>query len=428
MPLRERPPAGRPTVCIVHHAYYPQHGHVRRDAETLTRQGYDVTVIALQQPGQPRRDRVHGVDVYRLPLTHQRGSVLHYLLEYGRLLGLSFLTLTKLHLRKRFQVVEIDNMPDVLVFSAIVPKLMGAKVILYIFDNMPELYMLTRRVDDRHPLVRLLTLLERLSARFADHVIVTHETAREIVRSRGVPASKLSVVLNGPDEAIFTPRPRREREGDDGTFEIATHGTILERYGIHVLVDALQRVVREVPNVHVTVFGEGEQRAALERNVHAAGLTERVRFAGWVPLDDLLDALSEADLGYVGMLCNNMLSNKLMEYVAMRVPVVVARWPTYEQYFDGDSVTYFEAGSADSLAEAVVEVYRGRSRAQRRAERAATLFQRYRWAVQRHVYCAIYETLLGRTAGRLAHEPSPATISRVLSRTQSDGRRFHAAR
>jgi glycosyltransferase involved in cell wall biosynthesis len=408
MPLADRRPAGRPAVCIVHHNYYPQRGNVLRNAETLAHAGYDVSVIVLQQPGQPRHERLNGVDVHRLPLTHQRGSVLHYLLEYGRLLGMAFLTLTKLHLRKRFRVIEIDNMPDVLVFSAIVPKLLGAKVILLIFDNMPELFMVARKAGSSHPIVRLLAFLERISAMLADRVIVTQETAREIGRSRGVPESKLAVVLQTPDERLFAPRPRREREREDGDFEIVTHGTILERFGIQVLIDALPRIVEEIPNVRVTVFGEGEYRAVLEDHARRAGMADRIRFPGWVPLEELPAALDRFDLGYVGMLCNNMLSNKMMEYVALGLPVVAARWPTYEHYFGDDAVRFFEAGSADALARAIVDVYRDPTAARQRAHRASELFRNYAWSVQADAYRAVYAAFGDRGNGYLPPERVPA--------------------
>ncbi|MGE3268395.1 MAG: glycosyltransferase family 4 protein [Chloroflexota bacterium] len=410
----------RPAVCIVHHSYYPQHGHMRRDAETLTRHGYDVTVIALHRDGQPRQERLNGVHVYRLPLTHERGSLWRYALEYARLMGLTFVTLTRLHWRKRFRVIEIDNMPDALVFSALVPKLMGAKVILYIFDNMPELMMVARGKSARHPLVRLLALQERVSAAFADRVIVTQETARQLASERGIPGKKVTVVLNGPDESIFTPPRLQEhpgtRTGASDTFEIVTHGTILERFGIQILIQALPRIIEQVPNVRVTVFGEGEYRPALEDLARTTGVADRVCFGGWVPLEQLPSVLSRFDLGYVGMLCNNMLSNKLMEYVAVGLPIVAARWPTYQHYFDDDSVAYFEAGSSDSLAAAIIGVYRDRPSALRRAARAAHRFVRYSWSAQRHIYCALYETLTG--SARL-HPETASAVRPHVRRTES---------
>ena len=141
------------------------------------------------------------------------------------------------------------------------------------------------------------------------------------------------------------------------------------------------------------MYGEGEYRRSLETLTQQLGVADRVHFGGWVPVDDLPSVLSRFDVGYVGMLCDNMLSNKLMEYVALRLPVVAARWPTYEHYFDDACVAFFNAGSPGSLADALVRVYHGRAAARQRAERAAERFERYRWSVQQRAYLGVYEAL-----------------------------------
>jgi glycosyltransferase involved in cell wall biosynthesis len=382
----------RPAACILRHSYYPD-GHVRRDAETLVQAGYDVSVVALRRAGQPAREELNGVSIYRLPVEHHRGSVLRYVWEYGAFFLLAFLTVALLHARKRFRIVEIDNMPDVLVFCALVPKLTGARLILYIFDNMPELLQVTRGYSARHPLVRLLALLERASAAVVDRVIVTQEIARRVVRARGVPDARITTVLNCPDEAIFTPRPPAAAAGHDA-FEIVTHGLILERFGVQTLIEALPAIAREVPTARLHVIGAGEYRAELERQVREGGLSERVELRSWVPLEELPDHLRRADAGYVGMHCDLMLSNKLMEYVALGIPAVVARWSVYEHYFPDDTVNYFRPKSAEALADAIVAIYRDPARARARAERAAELYRGYRWTVQREIYLGVYADLL----------------------------------
>jgi glycosyltransferase involved in cell wall biosynthesis len=400
----------RPTACIVRHNYYPD-GHVRRDAETLVQAGYDVSVVALRRPGQPAREELNGVSVYRMPVEHHRGSLLRYVWEYAAFFLTAFLTVTFLHARKRFRVVEVDNMPDVLVFTALVPKLTGARVILYIFDNMPELVRVTRGVSTSHPLYRILALQERVSAAMADRVIVTQEIARRVVRARGVPDERMTTVLNCPDEAIFAGRPPlAPRQGEQ--FEIVTHGLILERFGIQTLIAALPAIAEQVPGVRLHVIGAGEYRASLEEQVQQAGLSDRVEFRSWVPLEELPDLLRRADAGYVGMRCDLMLSNKLMEYVALDIPAVVSRWSVYEHYFPDDTVNYFQPDSPDDLAATVLSIYRDRERARARAERAAKLFSGYRWSVQREIYLGVYADLVA--ARRPASARAPQATSAAM--------------
>ncbi len=410
MPSRASDSA-RPAVCIVRHNYYPD-SHVRRDAEALAQEGYDVTVIALRRPGQPRREALNGVTVRRLPVTHRRGSPPRYLWEYLAFAALAFLTVSALHLRRRFRVVEVDNMPDILVFSALVPKLTGTPVILYIFDNMPELLAHLWRTSKRHPLVRLLASLERISAAFADHVVVTQEIAGRAVVGRGVAPDKVSVVLNGPDEAVFRSELRGERAQRTDRFQIVTHGSILERFGIQTLIEALPRIRETVPGVEVHVYGEGEYLPVLEKRARDFGVDDLVHFHGLVPFEQMARYLLRADVGYVGMLCDLMLSNKLMEYVALGIPAVVARWPTYEHYFPADTVTYFKPGDADDLARALVAIYRDPAGARARADRALARYQRYRWPVQREVYLGIYRELRakGEQVGDRRYERPPQLL------------------
>ncbi|HEX5166446.1 MAG TPA: glycosyltransferase [Thermomicrobiales bacterium] len=395
-----------PSVCIVRHNYYPD-SHVRRDAEALVKAGYDVSVIALRGKGQRARETLNGVDVHRLPVERQRGSALRYAWEYSSFALLAFLRLTRLHLRKRFRVVEIDNMPDILVFSALVPWLTGTPVILYIFDNMPELFAYLRQTSERHPLVRLLAFLERISAAFASRVIVTQEMPRRIAVARGVPEEKLSVVLNCADETIFNRNGITDAPTQNGRFEIVSHGVLLERYGIQVLIEALPAVLTRVSDAHLQIFGAGEYRDTLERRVARLGLEAHVHFRGFAPLDELLTELARADAGYVGMLNDLSLPNKLMEYVVMGVPVIISRWPTFTYYFPEDSVTYFDAGDAGDLACALLRIHAGREAARERAARARSRYQHYRWEVQREIYLNVYAELAGikdERAASLARE------------------------
>lgn len=392
---------GHASFCIIRQDVYPD-GHVSRDAEALVQAGNQVTVIALRHPGQPWRECLNGVEVYRVPLQHQRGSLLRYVWEYSAFFVLAAGLVTALHVRRAFQVVEIDNLPDVLVFSAFVPRLLGARIILYIFDNMPELLMVTRGLSQRHPAVRLLGQLQRISATFAQHVIVPNEATRCLVASRGVGAEKITVVLNCPDERVFQDAPGHAETRPSAGFEIVTHGTILERFGIQVLLEAMPRILSAIPDARVRIVGRGEYRAKLEALARRRGIHDRVEFQDWVPPERLPGLLRQAHVGYVGMLCDLMLSNKLMEYVALGIPAVVAQWPAYAPYFPEDTVRYFTPGNPEAVAAAVIAIHRDPADARARADRARALYQEYRWRVQRDRYLGVYRAEL-MAATRVAH-------------------------
>jgi hypothetical protein len=85
----------------------------------------------------------------------------------------SFL-LTIKHIKNSYHLIHIHSVPDFEVFAALVLKLTGAKVILDIHDIIPELYISKFEMDENSFQFKLLSLIERLSVAFSDHVIIAN--------------------------------------------------------------------------------------------------------------------------------------------------------------------------------------------------------------------------------------------------------------
>src|SRR6185503_679013 len=79
-----------------------------------------------------------GISVFRLPFGRLRGGKLRYLFEFVTFQLATTVVAGALHLRRRYRVVETTSVPDWLVFAAIVPKLLGARVLLDLHECMPE--------------------------------------------------------------------------------------------------------------------------------------------------------------------------------------------------------------------------------------------------------------------------------------------------
>jgi hypothetical protein len=109
-------------VCIVRHGCYPDDTHVRRNAETLAKHGFDIDIICLKKKTQLPEEVIRGIKVHRFPLEHHRRGLLRYVFEYLAFFLLVSWKLIRISLRRRFDVIEIDNMPNFLVFSALIPK------------------------------------------------------------------------------------------------------------------------------------------------------------------------------------------------------------------------------------------------------------------------------------------------------------------
>jgi glycosyltransferase involved in cell wall biosynthesis len=191
-------------AAVLLFSYYPFDSRPRRAAEALVHEGMQVELICLRRSHQePTRDRFKGVEILRLPLKRRRGGPAAYLFQYFAFILTTFFLLAFRSLSRRFALVHVHNMPDVLVFSALIPKLLGAKVVLDLHDPMPELMMTIFRLKPGSLAVRSLRRLERWSIAFADVVFTVNVACKKIFASRGCPATKIHVVMNSPDEEIF---------------------------------------------------------------------------------------------------------------------------------------------------------------------------------------------------------------------------------
>jgi len=172
----------------------------------------------------------------------------------------AFIHLTKLHRRRRYSIVQVHNLPDFLVFAALIPKLTGARVILDPHDLMPEFYAeRSQRSLDSLP-VRLICWQERLACRFADHVITVTELWRQALIERGQPADKVTVVMNVADDRIFHRDVTIDAARDDGRFRLIYHGVMDQRHGLDLALRAINLIRHTAPDIHLTLHGGGEYR------------------------------------------------------------------------------------------------------------------------------------------------------------------------
>src|ERR1700722_8661509 len=102
------------------YSFYETDSRVRRYAETLTSRGDSVEVYALRgSPDFPITETIEGVRLFRIQDRFQKTekSKLAYAWVLLRFLAASFWNLTRGHIRKRYDLVHVHNMPDFLVFA-----------------------------------------------------------------------------------------------------------------------------------------------------------------------------------------------------------------------------------------------------------------------------------------------------------------------
>lgn len=399
--------------CMVVYALYPySETRVQRQAEALVQNGYAVDVICPTRPGKPPTDEHNGVKIYRVAKRWQRrknGGLITQLLNYLGFFILASLKLLRLHLKQNYAVVQAHNVPDFLVFTALIPKLLGARVILDLHDLMPEFFQEKTGQDSESFSLRLILLQERLSCRFADHVITVTEHWRQALIKRGVPPEKCSVVMNLADTRIFQLLPKKRFISNNGNqFRLFYHGFMTKRYGLDLILLAMEKIRLEIPHIHLTLVGGGDYRDNLIQLAEELQLkNDHVEFIQTKPVEELPSLIAAADVAVVpyrdDIFADTLLPTKLMEYAAMGLPAIVARTTAISSYFDERMVKFFKPDDVDELADCIIELYNNPGQRQKLSEGIRRFNEHYNWEKQSAAYLQVVDQLASKKEDYFAY-------------------------
>lgn len=387
------------SATMVVFSHYPSDPRVRREAEALRDDGFRVTVICLSEPGHPSQDVFDGVMIQRLNVHRRRAGRVRYIWEYVAFTVLAFFRISRQELRRRSDLIQVHNMPDFLVFSALTPRLLGTKLILDLHDPSPEVFMAKYRLPKSHPIIWLLRVVEKASIRFAHLVVTPNKSFCHLFASRSCSQEKIETVMNSPQEHIFSvPANSGARSDDAKEFTIMYHGTIAERNGLDLALDAVQFLRTAIPKIRFLVFGTGDFVDVFKKRTELLGLGRIVDYKGHVSLEEIARSILEIDLGLIPNRSDPFtrinLPTRIFEYLSLGKAVVSPRTPGILDYFSDDSMFLFEPGSSASLAQVILEIYRNPEKKACIVDRGMEVLFKHRWELQKKHYVSVVHQLL----------------------------------
>lgn len=406
-------------VAMVMFSTYPDDPRPRRAVDALVKEGMHVDLICLGDESTPRREVSSGIDVLRLSIEHHRGSKTSYAYNYFAFILISASVLALRSLKHRYDLVYVHNMPDILVLSSLIPKALGAKVILDMHDPMPELMKTIFHLDAKSLSVRFMQRLEKWSMARAHLVFTTNIAFKRIFASRSCRPGKIGIVMNSPDEQIIpfrTPSARPSENSIPATrFVIMYHGSLVERNGLDLAVDALAQVRQTVPAAELRIYGR--KTPFLERVMEQARhrkLKDCVHYLGSRSLEGLVPEIENCDVGIIPNHRNAFteinMPTRIFEYLAMGKPVIAPRTPGIQDYFGPESLLSFESGNAEELAHQLAWVAFHYDKAIASAERGQQVYLEHTWSQERKTLVNLVSELL--TGNKLRQsQQTTATLS-----------------
>jgi glycosyltransferase involved in cell wall biosynthesis len=401
--VKPRLPLVGKKVGMVVFSPYPADPRPRRAAEALLEEGMLVDLICEGGEKSASRETADRLEITRIPIHHHRGGALSYAYQYSSFILISAAILAWRSFQGRYDLLYVHNMPDILILSALLPKLFGAKVILDQHDPMPELMMTIFKMQEKSCAVRAIRRLEKWSIARANLVITVNIACKRIFSERSCHAEKIGVVMNSPDGEIFPYRSARSYPARPSgkQFVIMYHGSLVERNGLDLAVDALARLQEIIPAAELRVYGRSTPY--LEQvmdKVRSLGLESKVTYLGAKKLEDLSQEIEKCDVGVIPNQRNTFTEintpTRIFEYLALGKPVIAPRTLGIQDYFGPDCLLFFEPGNSADIARQIEYVARNYERAIQVAERGQQIYLQHTWKQERRTFVELIGGLLSK--------------------------------
>jgi glycosyltransferase involved in cell wall biosynthesis len=177
-------------------------------------------------------------------------------------------------------------------------------------------------------------------------------------------------------------------------------GTLNWHQGVDLAIRAVATLREKAPHLKLLIIGDGPDREKLKALVQEIGLGDRVVISGVVPLEMVAETMAGVDLGVVpkrkNSFGNEAFSTKIMEFMAMGVPVVASKTRIDQYYFNEHLVQFFESESIEDLALRILQLVDDVERRTVLRASALKFIEVNNWDVRKSEYLDLVDRLVHR--------------------------------
>jgi glycosyltransferase involved in cell wall biosynthesis len=379
---------------------YPADPRVRRQAEVLDAAGYEVDIICTYLPNQIPIEKFGNITAHRSMMDKREESMAIYILKSFKFFFKAFIKLQKLHKQRNYSLIQVHNMPDYHIFIGLLQKFAGVPLVLDIHDIVPELFASKWSGKKSKYLLKVVTLVEKLSTKFAAHVITVTDKCKELLINRGVPDEKVTLVLNTPNRDIFKFDSTRNFNYINEDLRMLYHGTVAHRFGLHTAISAMPQILEKIPNSKFFIYGKYDTsyKQQLEELIKDLNLENNVFLGGRLSMEEVYEAIKNCHIGMVPYLNNEYmnlaLSTKAFEYTGAGIPVIATKLEALSRTFTDDDLYYLNADSPAEIAQKAIYIATHPEENRMKALHANKTLESISWEVMAARYLNLMERLM----------------------------------
>ena len=322
---------------VVHIVLNPftQDSRVIRECKSLSKIGYDITVIAYWLEGLNVEERENGYKIIRIPIVTKSWSKnpIIQIIKY-----LEFLIRSLFIIKKIKPDICHGHNPDGLLIGYFAKYFLKSKLI---YDSHELWSDSIHLKEEKKILFKIGRKIEKILIKYAEVVIAVNKSISDII-SKENHVQSITVIRNMPHAIeCVTPFTKKELGFPDCNFNIIYIGNIKRGRGIEVMIKLMERVHK---NIGLVLMGND---CAFKRDMEELSKTKklesRIRFIKSVPPNQIISVCKLADVGIAPIqnLCKSYylsLPNKIFEYIHAELPVLVSDFPEMKSIVDIYSV------------------------------------------------------------------------------------------
>jgi glycosyltransferase involved in cell wall biosynthesis len=341
---------------------YPMYSRLQQQARALSEAGMDVDVLCLQTDNQPRTEYLGRITVHRVCSERNRDGFLKYLWFTSCFMSASFVRLVRLLIKHSPDVLVVHTLPEYMVLTGVLHKLLGKVIILDVVDLSVEMFESKWGQGKLSRLKPFVKFSEKAACGFSDHLVTASPGFKERLIQRGVKPGNITVMMNAADTNVFTFDEHRQFDTITKGAKIFYHGTVATRFGLAEAIEAIHLVQDRIPGTTLQIYGRhySEYRSKLEALISELQLEDLVTLGGLQSHEKIRELIRSSDIGIVPYrsddFMNIALSTKMFEYAASGIPIVASRLRSAESVFNDDCVSFAKPADPRDLADKIVEL------------------------------------------------------------------------
>nr|MDO8115918.1 glycosyltransferase family 4 protein [Candidatus Sigynarchaeota archaeon] len=249
----------------------------------------------------------------------------------------------------------------------IVGKMFRKQVICDVPDLITEYVAETFKLPFKRVVIHALSIIEIFVLKHTNHNIACTRFIADYFIRKGIDPNRFSVVYTGIHQDLFKVQEENQFPKNGKVFEVDYAGRIDDWTGLDILLDAAEKLKENGINACFNLFGHGNAKDRLEKDVAARGLQEYCLFHGYLPHDRILQRYTETDIAMclfrASLLTHAAMPVKLFEYLSMGLPVIASNLKGIKEIVtDGKNAFLLPRHSGDAMYETLCKIIKNKEK------------------------------------------------------------------